>query len=275
MKRCPVCKRTFDDDTLSFCLEDGTPLVRDSAGRADSQETLVSPSPSAPRPETSSTLPPAQTYGQLPGKATIAASQFNLPPGQAYVPAAKQRRTWPWVVGILAIVVLVISGIVIAAVFIPPMLRESRNDNRPQPTPTRAEWTATPTPSSTPSAEADDVPDDEDLVLSQLSKLEEEWTRANVKGDKAALEKILAEEYVGGPTSHTKRQYIDSLAPDPSIKSWELVNLTVDQTGDRATVHGTLKEETTNGSEAYNFADTFIWRDHRWQAVASRTSSVK
>jgi len=33
------------------------------------------------------------------------------------------------------------------------------------------------------------VPDDEDEVASQLSKVEDEWTRANVNGDKQALEK--------------------------------------------------------------------------------------
>ncbi|MEO6334829.1 MAG: tetratricopeptide repeat protein [Pyrinomonadaceae bacterium] len=27
MKRCPECRRDFSDDTLSFCLDDGTPLV--------------------------------------------------------------------------------------------------------------------------------------------------------------------------------------------------------------------------------------------------------
>src|SRR5215218_7352756 len=27
MKRCPECRRDYTDDTLSFCLEDGTPLV--------------------------------------------------------------------------------------------------------------------------------------------------------------------------------------------------------------------------------------------------------
>ena len=49
MKRCPTCKRSFEDDTLSFCLEDGTPLVTEAGVRGDSQETLVSPRP----PETS------------------------------------------------------------------------------------------------------------------------------------------------------------------------------------------------------------------------------
>jgi len=27
MKRCPECRRDYYDDTLSFCLEDGTPLI--------------------------------------------------------------------------------------------------------------------------------------------------------------------------------------------------------------------------------------------------------
>src|SRR6266496_1132396 len=54
MKRCPTCKRMFED-TLSFCLEDGTPLV--PAG-ADSEATLVTPK---------SDLPPTQAYNPMPG----------------------------------------------------------------------------------------------------------------------------------------------------------------------------------------------------------------
>jgi len=266
VKRCTTCNRSFDDDTLSFCLEDGTPLVREPASRAESQETLVSPSPPA-APPASSALPPTQIYGQPPG--TIGASQAA--PG--YAPATHQRRTWPWVVGILAIV-FVIGGIVIAAVFIPPLLREAGNDNKPRPTPTRSDWTTTPTPVASPSGEADDVPDDEDEVLSQLTRVEEDWTRANVKGDKEALETILADEYVGGATAHSKREYIDSLTPDPSIKSWELKDLTVEQDGERATVKGTLTEETTKGTEVSAFTDKFIWRDQRWQAVASKATRV-
>lgn len=271
MKRCPTCNRTFEDETLSFCLEDGTPLVRDSAGRADSQETLVSPSPALPPAGAVGDLPPTQNYGQLPGKATINASQFDLPAALASTPPP--RRTWPWIVGVLALVLIVIGGIVIAAVVIPPLLHDSGNDNRAQPTPTRSE--PTPTPIASPSADESDVPDDEDLVASQLSKLEDEWTRANFKGDKQALEKILADDYVGGASNHTKRQYIDSLTPDNTLKSWELKDLTVEQDNDRATVHGTLTDETTTGTEVYDFTDTFVWRDHRWQAVASKSTRVK
>jgi hypothetical protein len=269
VKRCPTCNRSFDDDTLSFCLEDGTPLVRDSAARADSQETLVAPSPRVPPPESDSGLP-APSYKQLPGKGTISASQFNVPTAQGYGPPTRERRTWPWIVAILAMFFLVIAAVVIMAVIVPPMLRAAKP---PQPPPTRTE--STPPPSASPSPVEDDVPDDEDEVQSQLGRLEDEWEQANVKGDKAALERILAEEYVGGTNSHTKREYIDQLTPDPSIKSWEVQDLTVDQNDDRATVQGTLKQETTRGTEVYEFTDKFVWRDHRWQAVASHSSRVK
>lgn len=286
MKRCPTCNRSFDDDSLSFCLDDGSPLIGASPGRADSQETLVSPSPSALPPETIG-LPATQSYGQLPGKATVNASQFNAPPAQPYAPEPKQRPTWPWVVAILVVVLMIIGGIVIAAIVVPPMLRASGDDKRPRPTPVRPASNATPTwnaspeaspessPEVSPAEDADDVPDDEDEVLAQLTKLEEAWTRANVKGDKQALEKILADDYSGGANEHNKREYIDSLTPDASIKSWELKDLTVDQNDDRATVRGKLSAEKATGTEVYDFADKFVWRDHRWQAVASHTSRVK
>jgi hypothetical protein len=237
----------------------------------------VSPSPTVPPLQSTSGLPATQAYNQLPGKGTISASQFNGPAAQGYGPETRQRRAWPWIVAILAILFLVTAAVVIMAFVIPPMLRTSNNDNRPQPTPTRSIDTSTPapSPSAAPSLAADDVPDDEDEVQSQLDKLEDEWEQANVKGDKAVLERILAEEYVGGANSHTKREYIDKLTPDPSIKSWEIQDLTVDQNDDRVTAQGTLKQETTRGTEVYEFTDKFVWRDHRWQAVASHSTRVK
>jgi len=41
MKRCPECRRDYFDDTLNFCLDDGTPLL---AGPASTeQQTVVLP----------------------------------------------------------------------------------------------------------------------------------------------------------------------------------------------------------------------------------------
>lgn len=40
MKRCPKCKRKYDDDTLRFCLEDGTPLFDERDSDAPATEVL-------------------------------------------------------------------------------------------------------------------------------------------------------------------------------------------------------------------------------------------
>jgi hypothetical protein len=41
MKRCPECSRDYYDDTLSFCLEDGTPL-RGGAAAIEAATALIS-----------------------------------------------------------------------------------------------------------------------------------------------------------------------------------------------------------------------------------------
>ncbi len=241
MKRCPTCKRAFDDDTLSFCLEDGTPLVAEVGARPDSQETLVSPRSPAMGSESAGALPQTQAYSQLPGKSTVSGSPYR-PPAAPYGPAAPKRKTWPWVIGILAILSILVVAIV-AAFTVPGFLRASKNDNRPQPSPSRPVTSVSPTPDASPTS-TDDVPTDSAEVLAQLTKLEKDWTEANIKGDKQALERILADEYVGNDdNSRTKRKYIDTIKPDNSIENWELYDLTVNQTGDRAVVNGNLKEE--------------------------------
>lgn len=265
MKNCPTCKRTFEDDTLSFCLEDGTPLVTVGGGRGDSQETLVSPRP--PGTERTGGAAPTQSYGGLPGKSTVSASPYRAP-DTPYGPAARTRKTWPWVVGVLAILSVVVAAILIIVFTVPGILRPSENGNRPQPSPVAS---ATPTPSP-----ASDVPTDSAQVLAQLTKVEKEWTEANIKGDKEALEKILADEYVGNDdNSRTKRKYIDTIKPDTSVESWDVYDVTVNQTGERAVVNGSLKQETADETYVYDFVDTFVWRDHRWQAVTSHATRVK
>ena len=59
MKRCPQCRRRFSDDTLNFCLDDGTPLVAEP----DSEPTLISPPGAAPLapPQARITSSPSQS----------------------------------------------------------------------------------------------------------------------------------------------------------------------------------------------------------------------
>jgi hypothetical protein len=254
MKRCPTCKRTFEDDTLAYCLDDGSPLV--SEARPDSEPTIVSPPPSPPV----QTPPPTQFAPYQP-----AVSSFG---------GAPKRRVWPWVLGGLLVLFFFII-VIVAVIAIPQIIKKSQNSNRVVinvPTPEPSE-TSSPTPedSSSPS----EAPTDEDVVQTQLTDLEKRWTQANIDGDKEAIEQILAEEYSGGNPPHSKRQYIDDLKPDTTVKSWELEDLSVDLAGDRATMTGYLRQVTNDGSAVYSFTDEFVWRDGRWQATGSRTVRVK
>ena len=260
MKTCPTCKREFED-SLTYCLDDGTPLVAGS--RPDSESTLVTPSPNL----VNNDLPPTQ-YDRAPG-----APQFNVPVMPGYSSTPSKKRVWPWVLAGGA--VLFFFVLVIAATIAIPRIAQRSNPRRgpivvDSPSP-HVDVSPTPEPTSS-EAEA---PTDEDVVLGQLSELEKRWTTANIQGDKDALDQILAYEYSGGNPAHTKQQYIDEIKPDATVKSWELQDLTVDLNGDRATMTGYLRQETTEGTQVYSFTDEFVWRDARWQATGSRTTRVK
>lgn len=251
MKRCPTCNRTFEDDSLAYCLDDGSPLVMETG--PDSEPTLVSPSPP---------VQPAPTqFGQYD-------------PVVPSLGAAPKRRVWPWVVGGLLVFFFFVI-VIVAVIAIPQIVKKSHNSNRvviEVPTPEPSE-TASPKPEQ--STSPSEAPTDEDVVQTQLTDLEKRWTQANIDGDKAALEEILADEYSGGDPPHNKRQYIDELKPDTAVKSWELEDLSVDLDSDRATMTGYLRQVTTGGNEVYSFTDEFVWRDGRWQATGSRTVRVK
>src|SRR2546422_6192027 len=114
MKRCPTCKRTFDDDTLSFCLDDGTPLV--AATRPDSEETLVLPSSS----DRGARIPDTQPYNQPSGRSTLASEPRQPTMPEQYITPSPQRRVWPWLLGI-AVVLLLGFGVIVAVAFgVPP-----------------------------------------------------------------------------------------------------------------------------------------------------------
>jgi hypothetical protein len=61
MKRCKQCNRTYEDDSLNFCLEDGTVLVRVSEKPLDLAATLLYPST-----ESTKVIPPANVSRETP-----------------------------------------------------------------------------------------------------------------------------------------------------------------------------------------------------------------
>ncbi|HET6669037.1 MAG TPA: DUF4190 domain-containing protein [Pyrinomonadaceae bacterium] len=89
MKRCPVCNATFDDPYLSFCPNDGTPLLRMSADEAHTvlmstaRETDPATAPASNLP------PPPQPYGW----ANDSPAQWTPPPPPAIRGPATQQQS--------------------------------------------------------------------------------------------------------------------------------------------------------------------------------------
>lgn len=118
MKRCPTCNRTYPDETMSFCLEDGAPLVSDTGGQYSTQPTLVYTG--QPKPDTS----PQGRASTNPLYTNQPAQNWTQPTMQQ----PKKRSLLPWILGGAFLLLLGAAGVVVvAAVFI---FSSSSNRNR-------------------------------------------------------------------------------------------------------------------------------------------------
>ena len=79
MKRCPTCNRTFDEDWLGFCTEDGTALVQSGPLRSEPPPTI--------RASGVPTDPSGQPTFNLPGS-------YNRPIGQPKPPPSPIATGW-------------------------------------------------------------------------------------------------------------------------------------------------------------------------------------
>lgn len=86
MKICPVCRQTYDDNTLNFCLNDGA--VLSGANEVDNQQTVYM----------GQANPTNNRFENQPKNWNAA------PPPNA--PQRKKSRAWLWVVGVVGGVIL-------------------------------------------------------------------------------------------------------------------------------------------------------------------------
>lgn len=284
MKRCPSCNKTFTDQNLSFCIDDGTPLAPVTA--AEDETTVVTPSSS-------------------PGSSDSADSKAYVPrdwqtdyqPPGSLPPPVQKRKVWPWVVGILAVFIIGLSVLALAAaILVPNMMRAASNRNSSNHNLEQSSDANSNLNSATPDANSDieqgngntntgkdetvsgSAPADEDKVLAELTELEHEWTVANIEADRQKLAQILADDYVGTSSdgkSQGKAEYLRTIEPDASIERWDFEDLKVDLKGDRVSLTGVIRLRIRNQDVAYRFTDKFVWRDGRWQAVSSEVAPLK
>jgi len=120
MKRCPQCNRTYTDDALSFCLDDGSPLQTASAPPSyDPSATVQYP------PQRDTTPQPTIAYrpDQAPPPLTPPPAWSPMPPMQ---PA--KRSVWPWLLGIGAVLVFMGIGVVILLIAIASVTNQNNNN---------------------------------------------------------------------------------------------------------------------------------------------------
>jgi len=130
MKICPSCRKTYTDDGLNFCLEDGSVLT---LANDVPPETVMMNKPrfTDPNPGVGANQPGFQSsFGDQ--------GNYSLQP-------KKSSKAWIWVVGILGVLVLACGG-GFAAFFIYVASLDTDTNRDASPTPPRGSATPTPTP---------------------------------------------------------------------------------------------------------------------------------
>ena len=143
MKICPTCRKTYTDDGLNFCLQDGSVLT--FAGPEQPATVVMNP----PRPTDPSPGTMRPTVGQQPN--------WGNQPAYSMQPPKKSSRAWIWVVGILGLAVLLCGGGGIGLFLIEKMsdannVSKGNSINRPN-----AVATPTPPPFSSTSVDTIDL----------------------------------------------------------------------------------------------------------------------
>jgi hypothetical protein len=135
MKVCPRCQKTYTDDNLNFCLEDGSVLSQ--AGNAPMPDTVLINQPRATTPN----QPGGQPSGSQPGAAPAWGS---APQPYSMQPAKKSSKTWIWVLLIFGVLALVCGGGFVGFFAFVASQDTNRNTYDSTPSPT-----ASPKPTST------------------------------------------------------------------------------------------------------------------------------
>src|SRR6478672_11204415 len=91
MKRCPQCARDYNDDSLSFCLDDGSELLFGPSTTDEPSTAII--------PTASSTDPDTQIFTSHADKVSVETHKF-----------VSSKRKWI-IAGIIGVVLLTIFGI--------------------------------------------------------------------------------------------------------------------------------------------------------------------
>lgn len=133
MKICPRCQKTYSDESLNFCLDDGATLNQLNQSESPLPQTVLINQPRLTNPS----QPMGSQFGGQSGFGTQ--DQFSMKP------PVKSSKTWLWAVGILGVLALLCGGGFIGFIALVANVedipdntdRVDLTNNRKTPTPTR------------------------------------------------------------------------------------------------------------------------------------------
>jgi hypothetical protein len=241
MKRCPTCNRTYADDALSFCLDDGSPLLSvggDAPSSFDPNATLAYPTPRETTPPAPEVYPPraaphSQPQQPMPGWSP--GPQAQMP----YPPPTRKKSALPWILGGAALLLVLGIGFVVFIAILATMNTDS-SSNRGSSNTTRT-TSNTNSRTTTTSNTSSSTPGSTLVVRDDFST--EKWPT----GSEAYDSKYEDGEYHMHSSSGN---YVVMLAPDQSVyetkdRTIRVTTRSVDGTasnyGYGLVVHGTLK----------------------------------
>ena len=123
MKTCPTCHKTYEDESVMFCLDDGAALLQ-AMTAADPNATLLIPEPreTEPGPTVANSQPPTVPIQPVQAQADSAARPTLG--ASAGAPVGKRKSPLPWILGI--VIALGLLGIGIAFMLGYALQRESQ-----------------------------------------------------------------------------------------------------------------------------------------------------
>jgi ketosteroid isomerase-like protein len=115
-----------------------------------------------------------------------------------------------------------------------------------------------------------------------IIQMEKEWVQAALKKDAGAMDRIIADDWIGvafNGTTLTKAEVLNDLKSGASAsQAIELGPLKVRVYGDTAIVNGSSTEKSTwqgkDSSGHYVLVDVFVNRNGRWQLVSSQATKT-
>jgi hypothetical protein len=111
MKRCPTCQRRYADETLNFCLEDGSPLITERAPSLDETLTLDAGEPPPTEILDPALAPTINAYKTPPTARQQARPTVNEFQNAAPPPTTTGKRNTTSVVALTAAATILLLGL--------------------------------------------------------------------------------------------------------------------------------------------------------------------